>query len=62
MQGEGSRYNAVTAEIVAELRKIVGDQYVIFDDVEKLATLRDALLDRLSNPVIPGDTRQRRSC
>jgi hypothetical protein len=30
-----------------------------FDKVEKLAKLRDALLDRLSTPVIPGDTRQR---
>ncbi len=30
-----------------------------FDDVEKLATLRDALLDRLAKPVVPGDTRQR---
>ncbi len=30
-----------------------------FDEVEKLATLRDTLLDRLTKPVIPGDTRQR---
>ncbi len=29
-------YNPVTAEIADQLRKIIGEQYVIFDDVEKL--------------------------
>ena len=36
MHGEGSPYNAVTPEIATELKKIVGDKYVIFDDPEKL--------------------------
>jgi len=31
-----SPYNPVTSEIVAELRRIVGDRYVIFNDPEKL--------------------------
>ncbi len=30
-----------------------------FDEIEKLAKFREALLDRLSTPVIPGDSRQR---
>jgi len=30
------RYNPITPAIVAELRKIVGEKYVIFDDAEKL--------------------------
>ena len=36
MHAEGSPYNSVTSEIAAELKKIVGEKYVIFDDAEKL--------------------------
>ncbi len=41
-----TRYNPVTPAIVAELQSIVGEKYVIYDDVEKLETYsRDEVAD-----------------
>ena len=36
MDNQKPRYNLVTPQVVEELRKIVGERYVVFGDPEKL--------------------------